>query len=248
MNALRDPVRAEPFPPSRLTFSELRGRSHPAAASVLSGISPAVLHRIGEAAVELALWQRHLPAGLADWLNDLPAAQLPVVRLELHVIEAVLALHAVCEACGTPAGAQRDAFIADVNDLVSRFSRLTGSARLRLRLEATQDNACSRFHRDCVPLRLLTTYRGPGTEWVAPAQSAQALAQPDDYAGPTQRLAAHDVALFKGCGFPRHRHDGGVVHRSPRIAGSGVTRLLLCLDVPLDWASSPTPAAPARDR
>jgi hypothetical protein len=38
------------------------------------------------------------------------------------------------------------------------------------------------------------------------------------------------VALFKGCGWPGQAHDVGIVHRSPRIAGTGITRLVLVLD------------------
>jgi hypothetical protein len=43
-------------------------------------------------------------------------------------------------------------------------------------------------------------------------------------------LQAADVALFKGCGWPGQPQDEGVVHRSPRIAGTGVARLVLVLD------------------
>jgi hypothetical protein len=43
-------------------------------------------------------------------------------------------------------------------------------------------------------------------------------------------LQAADVALFKGCGWPGQAHDGGIVHRSPRIAGTGLARLVLVLD------------------
>jgi hypothetical protein len=143
-----------------------------------------------------------------------------------------------CDASGMPVGRMRDALVADMVDLISRFSRLIGKDRLRLRLDAVDDNACRRFHRDCVPLRLLTTYRGPGTDWVRPDCADLALAQPANYAGPIEHLATYDVVLFKGCGFPGKIHDRGIVHRSPPIAGSGSTRLLLCLDVPPGWAQA----------
>ena len=205
------------------------------AAAVLVSTEPGVLARIVEPAVELALWRRQLPAGLSAWLDALPADTLPSARLMLPATEAADALHAACDASGTPRGKWRDALVADAADIAMRFARITGSASLGLQLEPVDGDACRRWHRDCVPLRLLTTYRGPGTEWVAPAFAAQALAVPDAPAASAQCLAAHDIAVFKGCGFTGQRHEQGIVHRSPPIAGSGVTRLVLCLNLPRDW-------------
>jgi len=207
-------------------------------AAVLVDVEPEVLAHIGKDAVELTLWQRALPHDLTQWLDELPTSALPATRLELRVVEVVLALHAACDARGTPRGPMRDALVADIAELATRFAHITGTDRIRLRLEAVADDACSRFHRDCVPLRLLTTYRGLGTDWVKPEFSDQALARPDDYPGPLKHLAPHDVALFKGCGFPGRMHDHGIVHRSPPIAGSAVSRLLLCLDVPPGWCGT----------
>ena len=70
----------------------------------------------------------------------------------------------------------------------------------------------------------------PGTQWVPPAEGAKVLSRPDD--DPAQALAfeAADVALFKGCGWPGQPHDGGIVHHSPRMAGTGMGRLVLVLD------------------
>jgi hypothetical protein len=59
---------------------------------------------------------------------------------------------------------------------------------------------------------------------------AAVLAKPDDDAPQAMAFEAGDVALFKGCGWPGQPHDGGIVHRSPRIAGTGITRLVLVLD------------------
>jgi hypothetical protein len=49
-------------------------------------------------------------------------------------------------------------------------------------------------------------------------------------------LCHHDVALFKGRGKTSHGdsllNHPGIVHRSPHIAGSGVHRVALVLDIP----------------
>jgi hypothetical protein len=101
---------------------------------------------------------------------------------------------------------------------------------VRLRLDAVTGDACRRWHRDCVPLRLICTYRGPGTQWVPPAWGDAVIAQPDADTAQALSFQAGDVALFKGCGWAGQTHDGGIVHRSPRIAGTGITRLVLVLD------------------
>ncbi len=47
---------------------------------VLHGYAPAILERIRDKAVELAIWERELPKGFADWLDALPAENLPDAR------------------------------------------------------------------------------------------------------------------------------------------------------------------------
>ncbi|MBA2721909.1 MAG: DUF1826 domain-containing protein [Methylibium sp.] len=212
--ALRLPAAAEP----------------PTVPAVETDHDPGVLERVSDPAIELALWQRQLPADLAAWLEALPAALLPVARFDVTPAGAGAALRAACDASGTPRGGQRDALIEDICALVARFARIAGSASVRLRLQAVGDDACRRWHRDCVPLRLLSTYRGPATQWLEPARGALALARPDEDVDAPFFMSPHAVGLFKGCGFIEHTHESGIVHRSPRIAGTGVTRLVLCLN------------------
>jgi hypothetical protein len=49
------------------------------------------------------------------------------------------------------------------------------------------------------------------------------------YLGPIVQLPAFAVALFKG---DQVTEGSGVLHRSPPIAGTGMTRLVLCMDGP----------------
>jgi hypothetical protein len=65
---------------------------------------------------------------------------------------------------------------------------------------------------------------------VPPADGAEVLNRPDEDTPQTMAFQAADVALFKGCGWPGQPHEGGIVHRSPRITGTGVARLVLVLD------------------
>ena len=47
------------------------------------------------------------------------------------------------------------------------FGALSGAARAPTTLTLTRQSLCTRLHVDAVRLRLLTTYFGAGTEWVA---------------------------------------------------------------------------------
>lgn len=51
---------------------------------------------------------------------------------------------------------------ADFRRLAGRFSALTASSVVQMRLEHVIDDACRKFHVDAVGLRLLCTYAGPG--------------------------------------------------------------------------------------
>lgn len=201
------------------------------AETVQRGVTAHMLQTISQPGVELAIWQRPEWAYNA-WLNALPVDALPTCRLTLQPDEAARTLHAVCDASGTPGHPGRDAWVADVAELIARFATLAGRAAVALRLDVLQHDGCRRWHRDCVPLRLLCTYRGPGTQWVPPDQAPAVMAQPDDDTPQTLSMTTGDVAVFKGCGWPGQPHDDGIVHRSPRIRGSGLTRLVLVLDLP----------------
>jgi hypothetical protein len=99
----------------------------------------------------------------------------------------------------------------------------------------TDDDDCRRYHVDRTHLRLLCTYRGPGTEWLTNDQVerlAQASGAPNEEIirfGEPSQFEPFWVGILKGDAFPGNaRH--GLVHRSPPIKGSGQTRVLFCLD------------------
>ena len=240
--------------------------SEQALCQVWAGDGPGALWGVRQAGVELALWRRNPRAsansganssadGGADagadasadagaltwchWLATLPEAQLPLCQLELQPADTLARLQAAFDASGTPRGVMQQALLHDISLLVGHFADIVGCTSVRLRLDAISTDACRRWHRDCVPLRLITTYRGPGTEWLPPAQGAAAMAQPDEDMAGSEQLAPFDVALFKGCGWAGIDHDTGIVHRSPRIAGLGVTRLVLVLNPPFNFHREP---------
>lgn len=191
---------------------------------------------IKKSSTDLVIWQRELPQRFQVWLDQLDAGHLPDLRILVESRNVRRAIDPLLDACGMPGCDMRDLLAEDIDDLVRSFAEITRSETVDVRLERISHDACWKFHRDNVEARLLTTYRGPTTEWVQMAYADKALIDQQDYEGPLERLGLHDVALFKGsCAGP----NSGVVHRSPPVAGTGQTRLLLCLNQPT--ASSPDP-------
>ena len=98
---------------------------------------------------------------------------------------------------------------------------------------ATQ-RACQRYHIDHVPLRLLVTYYGKGTEWV-PDSAVDRLAydsgMPNDKILTTNNarefLNAWDIAIFRG-------GPDGLLHRTPDAA-LNTPSILLRLDHESFW-------------
>ncbi|MBN9497382.1 MAG: DUF1826 domain-containing protein [Alphaproteobacteria bacterium] len=198
-------------------------------ALVLHGYAPSILDRIRDKAVELAIWERELPQAFAEWLDALPSENLPDARAIADDNGVVATIAAMLDGARTPQGAMRDMLLDDIAGLARRFMAIMDSAQVDIRLEAVDHDACWKFHRDCVEARLLATYRGPGTQWVPPAFGKAALDRQKDYRGPIPSLSRFAAGMFKGsCAAPA----SGIVHRSPPIDGAGVTRLVLCLNLP----------------
>lgn len=168
--------------------------------------------------VNLAIWTRRLPAGLRAWLDRVELAALGCHRWELPARGLKPALADRLERLALPAGPGRAAFAADLARLAALHAGLTGADTVLVRLEAIDHDACRKFHTDAVGLRLITTYRGPGTQWIDGTGGADRMRQ----------LAAGQVGLFKGSAFGDD--TPGIPHRSPPMAGTGRFRLLAVVD------------------
>jgi hypothetical protein len=194
---------------------------------IVEGKRAAILERISSRDVALAIWTRQVAGEVADWLDALPSERLPDGRFVATPAEVPQRLAVLCDLVGLADSPGRAFLIDDVAALATRFARLSGSLRVDVRLEAIDHDSCWRFHRDHVGLRLNATYRGPGTQWPPLSQAARAARAQRRYRGPLNELPRFAVGLFKGA-----LHAGGdaVLHRSPPVAGSGVTRLFLCMN------------------
>jgi len=180
------------------------------------------LSQIHEPGVDLAIWERSTqtsPDLAALAINDTVFQGVKNWRQRLSV-----------DAVTRHFSSRQEPLGQDIVQLAQLFARIAKVSMLELRLERVVDNACWKFHRDAVSMRLLTSYAGPATEWVSAPDADQALAQQAAYRGPIGRLQRFDVGIFKGL---RYRPEPELVHRSPPIAGTGEQRLLLCM-TPID--------------
>ncbi|THF30853.1 DUF1826 domain-containing protein [Pseudomonas atacamensis] len=197
------------------------------------GVTPETLTRILEDQTNLAVWQRQLPVHIADFaqlvlsLNE-PLAESLCLELPDEDAEPDLA--------GLAAGLRDlqgfEGFVSDLKWLISAFACLLGARRIGVRLRVLDKAMCPRFHVDQVPVRLITTYAGIGSQWLEEGamdrlQLGQADAEPQGAAS-IRQLNSGDVALLKGEKW--HGNEGfGLIHRSPQPA-PGERRLLLTLD------------------
>ena len=197
----------------------------------IHGETPLALSDILNDGVNLAIWQRQLPLHIAEFgallvaLNELLAESLVV---ELVSEDCVPNLQGLASSCRDLEG--YDGFIADVSWLVSAFACLLGAKRIGVRLRLLGKAMCPRFHVDHVPVRLITTYAGIGSQWLREGvMDRRRLSQAD--AEPTERIEqihCGEVALLKGTKW--HGNEGhGLIHRSPALKADE-RRLILTLD------------------
>ena len=195
------------------------------------GETPLALSDILEDGVNLALWQRQLPLHIAEFgallvsLNE-PLADSMVIELDSE--DAVPNLQDLASSCRDLEG--YEGFIADVSWLVSAFACLLGAKRIGVRLRLLDKAMCPRFHVDHVPVRLITTYAGIGSQWLREGvmdrrQLSQADAEPSER---IEQIHCGEVALLKGTKW--HGNEGhGLIHRSPALK-TDERRLILTLD------------------
>ena len=199
----------------------------------VSGFSPEILTRIFDDHINLALWERQLPVHIADFaalllsfgeaLNDAMIVDLSDERSDPIILSLASRFHDL---------EGYEGFIADVRWLVSAYACLLGAKRIGLRLRALDKAMCPRFHVDHVPVRLITTYAGPGSQWLKEGMIERRLlgqltAEPT-IKSHIEHINVGEVALLKGEKW-QGNEGFGLVHRSPAVA-EGERRLILTLD------------------
>jgi hypothetical protein len=126
--------------------------------------------------------------------------------------------------------------VKDIADRLTVFQQITNGTTFKLLLATVNTIMCKRFHADVNDIRLLCTYSGPGTLWLANEyvnREALQTFRPNEEIvikdSAIRQVPTGAVALLKGAVYPNIQTQP-VVHRSPTIAESGTKRLLLRID------------------
>lgn len=211
----------------------LPSKAAPHTQGVFGSELPSVLRRWQEPGCQLALWTRSLAPSLVQQLDRTPCEDFPSVRFTAASDEVGRDLGSALAQSPLGETPLSTALAQDMSHLVSLFARATGSQDVDVRLESVRDDACRRFHSDSTLARLVTTYVGPGTVWVSAENADEALRLQEDYSGPLHEMPRFAVGMFGGVEAGR----GGLVHRSPRISGTGAYRLFFCVNRPFGSAA-----------
>lgn len=196
---------------------------------------PTVLADIYQEDINIAIWQRQFDQPLVDATNQFITSH-PNFNKSLNVSpeSAYETLQYATD------GNAPELLLRNIAELVDMFCYLFELEDAGLRLATLNSAMCPRFHVDQVPCRLVTTYHGIATQWLANnAIDRSKLGRgsnglPDAESGlynaenDIQHLSVGDVALLKGERWIGNENKG-LVHRSPNIQSSE-TRLLLTLD------------------
>ncbi len=104
-------------------------------------------------------WQRSIDPLITTYLSGLAQhGKLQFIEtLEPHDRATLEAL---------PDGEGRQLLVQDLALLTEIFCDLLGSPAVGLRRARIENAMCPKWHIDRVPIRLLCTYEGPGTEWL----------------------------------------------------------------------------------
>jgi len=186
------------------------------------------LVNITEPMFSLVVWERNLPQSLQTWLSEQQPEQLPSGRVLTerdNIREAIENFFSKNKANNNQS--EQNLLANDIEHLAQKYADFTNANKIDIRLDVIQNDACWKFHLDRVDYRLVTTYKGEGTQYVSPEYAEQALKEQTDYDGPIKKIAEQDVAIFKGS---NNSCGKGIVHRSPPIKEKQETRLLLCIN------------------
>ena len=224
----------------KLPLESARGRGvHPAGAGPRSstGHGVEVLTDILKPGVHVALWKRLLPLSSRAWLASVANAVEPFFHECDHTTPACVADLAAPLAAAS-VGDEHHLLVEDLRALTGQFLALLWDTACRGAFGVVAHDKCRKFHADYVRARLLTTYAGPGTEWVpeegvcreAMVQPAEDPAVANRSIVPNEALVRRadvgDVLVLKGHLWPGNAARGAV-HRSPPVGSQ--RRLLFVL-------------------
>lgn len=132
--------------------------------AIKSSLTIGGLDQIKTPNTDLIIWHRTLPACFQNWIEGLPASRLPKLRVLVLPYDVKSAFDPMLDACGLPNNDMRDFMVNDISALICKFSSISETDVVDVRLEHFNHDSCWRFHVDVVDLRLLAACPGRGTE------------------------------------------------------------------------------------
>lgn len=197
--------------------------------------SPLILSDIFSEETSVAIWQRGVNAKINRYFTQV----FPSLRLGVRGVYSINSLKDELSEL-LPEHEGRQEAVDDIYLLSDMLTCLFDCNSVGLRLAPLTSAMCPSFHVDDIPVRLVNTYVGSGTEWLP----LEALHRHLPKAGGShvsktkfdlyydeshiQQMESFDVGLLKGKAW-QHQEHMAAVHRSCKLQESE-QRVLLTLD------------------
>ena len=198
--------------------------------------SSADLWDVRQRAFNVAHWRRQLSGELAGVSSRLDKLN----GLDVHLWgapEDVIARLGVW----TQLSAEPE-LLGDVKQLAHLYADVSGEPKIGLKLALHTKRQCPKLHEDCLGLRMICTYAGPGTLWAkdhavnrdqlgfrGDATIDEANSRILKPGASLNQASVGDVLILKGCAWPGNS-GRGAIHVSPDVKPSDPPRLLLVID------------------
>ncbi|MCG8039126.1 MAG: DUF1826 domain-containing protein [Candidatus Thiodiazotropha taylori] len=173
--------------------------------------------------VQVCSWQREIDPAIGDYLSALNQTS------ELQVIE-TLSPAGQPSLKRLPAATGRASLDEDLAFLGEVVCELMGCSEVGLRLARIDRAMCPGWHIDRTSIRLVSTYQGPGTEWLDDQSVERADLNSERHQNNSYVKAAEgEIVLLKGALW-QDNEALGAVHRSPELAPDSTLRTVVTLD------------------
>ena len=183
----------------------------------------AELADIFDPAMQVCSWQRTIDSNLNIYATAAASHNTPKIMEVLNTGDRA-------KLADLPAVDGRELLRNDVTLLTEILGELVDCPCVVVRYASVESAMCPRWHIDRVPIRMLCTYAGQGTEWLENQQAdKRKLSDPEIADGAKQRAASGEVVLLKGALWQGNA-GFGAIHRSPAMAPGELPRMLLTLD------------------
>ena len=181
------------------------------------------LAEIFEPGIQVCTWRREIDPSITAYLAGLRDTRTS------QALETLTATRRP-QLNDLPSGPGRAALADDMALLGEIVRELLGCPVAGMRLARVNHAMCPGWHTDRVGIRLVCTYAGPGTEWLADQGIDRNNLRSDAMSSVRHiRATAGEIVLLKGALW-QGNECFGAVHRSPAIRAGAELRTLVTLD------------------